>query len=91
MVLRDMVLRRVPRCGGQSKQPLRLQSVEAIARCDVLELACGDAPIPLMGQADVEPSGTSVRVGGQQAVALAQLLWSNGAGLVVESFGHEKG
>jgi uroporphyrinogen decarboxylase len=72
---------------GQSKQPLRLQSVEVIARCDVLELACGGAPIPLMGQADVKPSGTSVRVGGQQAVAVVQLRWSNGAALVVQPFG----
>ena len=72
---------------GQSKQPLRLQSVEAIARCDVLELACGGARIQMLSQVDGEWPAAAARASSRHAAALVQLLWSNGAALVVQPFG----
>jgi hypothetical protein len=62
---------------GQSKQPLRLQSVEAIARCDVLELACGDARIRMLSQVDGESPAAAARASSRHAVALVQLLCCN--------------
>jgi small basic protein (TIGR04137 family) len=72
---------------GQSKQPLRLQSVEAIARCDVLELACGGARIRMLSQVDGEWPAAAARASSRHATALVQLLRSDRAALVVQPFG----
>ena len=72
---------------GAVQAALASASVEAIARCDVLELACGDARIRMLSQVDGESPAAAARASSRHAAALVQLLWSNGAALVVQPFG----